>query len=78
MLSLKQFIADFDGDAASETADGVVRMEVFGLDVAAVMLPSEVLAEDRVGRMNALWDLLDVREALVIAITRGARAEPGS
>ena len=67
MLSLKQFLNGLDGDAATDGDDEVVRAEVFGLDVAAVMLPSELLAEDRVSRMNALWDLLGEREALVIA-----------
>ncbi len=75
MLSLKQFIAGLDGDAAADSADGVVSMEVFGLDVAAVMLPSDVLTEDRVSRMNALWDLLGEHEALVIAVTRGSSGE---
>ena len=32
MLSLKQFIADLDGDAAADCADGVVCAEVFGLE----------------------------------------------
>ena len=42
---------------------------MFGLEVAAVMLPSEVLMEDRVSRMNELWDLLGEHEALVIAVS---------
>ena len=69
MLSLKQFIAGLDGDAATDGSDDVVRAKVFGLDVAAVMLPSDMLTEDRVSRMNEFWDLLGEREALVIAIT---------
>ena len=73
MLSLKQFIAGLDGDAATDCADDVVRAKVFGLDVAAVMLPSDMLTEDRVSRMNALWDMLGEREALVIAVSRGKR-----
>jgi hypothetical protein len=66
-LSLKQFIASLDDEAATVGADGVRRAKSLGLDVAAVMLPGEVLTEDRVSRMNALWDLLDEREALVKA-----------
>ncbi len=73
MLSLKQFIAGFDGEDTTDRADGVMCAEVFGLDVAAVMLPSDVLNEDRVSRMNALWDLLGEREALVVAVS--ARSE---
>ncbi len=69
MLSLKQFIAGLDGDAAADGFDEVARATIFGLDVAAVMLPSDMLTEDRVSRMNAFWDLLGEREALVIAIT---------
>ncbi len=72
MLRLKRFIASLDGDAAPDGDDEVVRSEVFGLDVAAVMLPSELLTEDRVSRMNEFWDLLGEREALVIAVTRGS------
>jgi len=53
-------------------ADDILRANVFGLDVAAVLLPNEMLTEDRVRRMNALWDLLGEREALVIAVTPGA------
>ena len=68
MLSLKLFIVGLDGEDATDRADGVVRAEIFGLTVAAVMLPSDVLTEERVSRMNELWDLLGEREALVIAI----------
>ena len=50
---------------------------MFGMDVAAVMLPSELLTEDRVSRMNALWDLLGEREALVIAVKRAQRTLTG-
>ncbi|MGE5159364.1 MAG: hypothetical protein ACM3OF_14600 [Gemmatimonas sp.] len=66
MLSFKQFIADLERDAATVGGD-VVRTTIFGLDVAAVVLPNEPLS-----RMNALWDLLGEREALVIAV-RGER-----
>jgi hypothetical protein len=72
MLSFKQFIANMDGDVddlKADDADDVVRTTIFGLDVAAVMLPSDMLTEDRVSRMNALWDLLGEREALVIAVS---------
>ncbi len=69
MLSLKQFIAGLEGDVATDGSDDVVRAKVFGLDVAAVMLPSDMLTEDRVSRMKEFWDLLGEREALVIAIT---------
>jgi len=69
MLGLKQFIAGLDGEDPANSPDGVARATIFGLEVAAVMLPSEVLAEDRVSRMNELWDLRGEREALVIAVS---------
>jgi len=72
MRSLKQFIAGID-DLKADDADDVLRANVFGLDVAAVLLPNEMLKEDRVSRMNDLWDLLGEREALVIAVS--ARSE---
>ena len=75
MLSLKQFIADFDGDTATLNGDGVLRAKIFGLDVAAVVRPSELLTEDCVSRMNALWDLLGEREALVVAVAQGRSGE---
>jgi len=68
MFSLKQFIANFE-DLKADDADDVVRATIFGLDVAAVLLPNEMLKEDRVSRMNALWDLLGEREALVVAVS---------
>ena len=46
----------------ADSTDVVVRTTIFGLDLAAVTLPSEVLTEDRVSRMNALSDLLGERE----------------
>ena len=71
MLSLKDFIDGLDQERSSETSDGdVVRTKIFGLDVAAVLLPSDVLSEERVERMNQFWDLLVEREALVIAAQR--------
>jgi hypothetical protein len=83
MLSLTEFIAALAHDRAglgsasypcSAAQDGeVVRAEVLGLDVAAVMLPSEILREERVDRMNQFWDVLGEREALVIAVSRGKR-----
>ena len=71
MLGLRDFIDSFDRQRSPETTDGdVARATIFGLDVAAVLLPCEVLAEERVERMNQLWDLLGEREALVIAASR--------
>ena len=43
MRSLKQFIAGTD-----ERAGEVTRATILGLEVAAVVLPSEMLAENRV------------------------------
>jgi len=54
-------------DAVARDGD-VVRMRVFGLDVAALLIPSEVLSEDRVSRIVRVLNLLDGREALVIAV----------
>ena len=53
MISLKQFIADTD-----EHPGALARATMLGLEFAAVVLPSGMLAEDRVDRMNALWDVL--------------------
>ena len=50
--------------------DEVTRMELFDLEVAIVQLPSDVLSEERVAKMNAFWDLLSDRQALVIAMMR--------
>jgi len=69
VISVKQFIAGLDADASTDNPDGNFRTTMFGLSAAAVMLPNEMLTEDRVSRMNALWDLLGEREALVIAVT---------
>ena len=44
---------------------------VLGLDVAAVLLPSEVLLEDRVSRMNEFWDLIQHRNVIVVALCVG-------
>ena len=46
---------------------------VLGFGVAAVLLPSEVLLEDRVSRMNEFWDIIAHRDVLVVALspTRG-------
>jgi hypothetical protein len=41
---------------------------VFGLDLVALVLPSDLLAEERVSRMNVFWELLGDREALVLAV----------
>ena len=67
MLSLKQFIAGIDDDAGTHSGE-VARATIFGLEVAAVMLPNELLTEDRVRRMNEFWDRLGERKALVIAV----------
>ena len=83
MLSLREFIAALANDQAelgsassarsATLLDGdVLRAKLLGLDVAAVMLPSEILSEERVERMNQLWDLLGEREALVIAMSRAS------
>jgi hypothetical protein len=63
VLSLKQFIADTD-----EHPGELTRATILGMAVAAVVLPSEMLAENRVERMNALWDAIGERDALVIAV----------
>ena len=56
----------------SDVTGDVMRVSVCGVDVAAVLLPSDLLAEDRVARMNDFWDMLDQREVLVLAVsTRG-------
>jgi hypothetical protein len=64
VISLRQFIAGTD----EPTDDDVTRAMILGLEVAVVVLPSEMLAEERVERMNALWDALGGREAVVIAV----------
>jgi hypothetical protein len=50
-----------------------VTARVLGFDFAAVLLPSEVLLEDRVSRMNNFWDIIAHRDALVIAFSRTHR-----
>ncbi len=69
MLSLKNFVTRLDNNAATDSAGIVVRATLFGLDLTAVLLPPDMLLEERVSRMNQLWDLLGEREALVVAVT---------
>ena len=51
-----------------ERADELTRATILGLEVAAVVLPSGMLVEERLDRMNALWDALGQRETLVVAV----------
>jgi hypothetical protein len=72
MKRFREFVDPESGapiDSAAVIRD-VTRMELFGLDVAIVQLPSDTLSEDRVSRMNRFWDLLGDRQALVIALMR--------
>ena len=76
MRTLREFIRQLDGQperAPDLTSGDVVTARVLGFDVAAVLLPSEVLLEDRVSRMNEFWDLIADRDVLVVALspTRG-------
>jgi len=76
MLTLREFIRQLDGkpERAPDLVGGdVVTARVLGFDVAAVLLPSEVLLEDRVSRMNEFWDIIANRDVLVVALspTRG-------
>lgn len=58
MLSLKDFIDGLDRERPSEASDGdIVRMNMFGLDVAAVLLPSDMLSEERVGANESVLGL---------------------
>ena len=75
MLPLREFIRQLDGQPTRPldlTSGDVVTASLFGLDVAAVLLPSEVLLEDRVSRMNAFWDLIEHRDVLVVAVSDSA------
>ncbi len=72
MLTLRELFRRLDGEPARppDLASGdVVTASLLGLDLAAVLLPSEVLSEDRVSRMNELWDLIADRTVLVVAIS---------
>ena len=69
MLTLREFIRRLDGkpERAPDLEGGdVVTARVLGFDIVAVLLPSEVLSEDRVSRMNGFWDLIAHRDALVM------------
>ena len=66
MISLNHFIANTD--EPTDDYDGLTRATILGSEIMAVMLHSEMLAEDRVDRTNALWDVLGEREALVVAV----------
>jgi hypothetical protein len=71
--TLREFSRQLDGQPERPpdlTSGDVVTARVLGLDVAAVLLPSEVLLEDRVSRMNEFWDLIADRDVLVVAISR--------
>ncbi len=85
MKSLREFIIELqelrgggrdDAGGASKIPvvtpdeDGpLFKMSAFGLDFTAVTLPSEVLTEGRVSRMNAFWDAMSDRETLVVAVS---------
>lgn len=75
MLSLRDFIIELhahapdSSDRASAQAGDVITTTLFGLDVVAVALPSDLLTEDRVLRINQLGDPLGDREALVVAVS---------
>jgi hypothetical protein len=61
-------------DPAPDGAGQVLTLSAFGLDLAAVLLPSNVLLEDRLARMNGLWSAIavaDDREVLVLAVSAG-------
>lgn len=81
MRNLRDFIAAMDDARARpvsthraeeyappDAPDEVVTLEILGLDFRAVLLPSELLTEDRVLRMNRFWNLLGEQEALVVAV----------
>ena len=71
MRTLREFIRQLDGqpEQAPDIESGdVVTARVLGFDVAAVLLPSEVLLEDRVSRMNEFWDTIADRDVLVVAL----------
>jgi hypothetical protein len=73
VLTLREFIRQLDGKPTRPpdlTSGDAVTASLFGLDVAAVLLPSEVLLEDRVSRMNEFWDLIQHRDVLVVASSR--------
>jgi hypothetical protein len=72
VLTLRQFIAATAEPTNDYGADELARATILGLDVMAVILPSGMLAEDRVERMNALWNLLGEREALVVAVRKAS------
>ena len=72
MLTLREFIKQLDGQperAPDLTSGDVVTARVLDLDVAAVLLPSEVLSEDRLSRMNAFWDLIQHHDVLFVALS---------
>jgi hypothetical protein len=77
VLTLREFFRQLDGQPARPpdlTSGDVVTARVLGLDVAAVLLPSEVLLKDRAARMNAFWDALvefQYRNVIVVALCVG-------
>jgi hypothetical protein len=72
LRTLREFIRQLDG-APAETPDlasgDVVTGDFLGFDFAAVLLPSEVLTEDRVSRMSEFWNLIADRDVVVIALS---------
>ena len=75
LLTLSEFIRQLDGqpERPPDLRSGdVVTARALDLDVAAVLLTSEVLLEDRVSRMNEFWDLIQHRDVLVVALSDGA------
>jgi hypothetical protein len=74
VLTLREFMRQLDGAperAPDFTSGDVVTARVLGFDVAAVLLPSEVLLEDRLSRMNNFWDIIAHRDVLVVALSDG-------
>jgi hypothetical protein len=57
VISLNHFIANTDEPTDDYDVDGLTRATILGSEIIAVMLHSEMLAEDRVERMNALRTL---------------------
>ncbi len=79
MLRLREFLRRLDGSPEGPpdlSAGDVVTASALGFDLATVLLPSEVLLEDRVSRMNEFWDVIADRDVLVVAVSRASDGEP--
>jgi hypothetical protein len=71
LITLIEFLQKLDGAPAERPSlarGDVLSDEVLGIEVAAVLLRSELLYEDRLSRMNKFWDLIVHRDVLLVAL----------